>query len=318
MAESQSVATPPSQFSLRSGTFNPDWFTASAPLIFVVIWSTGFIGAKYGLPYAGPFVYLGLRMGIACALMVGLSIVMRAEWPKSLSEAGRYAMSGLLLHAGYLGGVFFAISRGMPAGLSSLVVGMQPILVAVIAQKTLGDSVSRRQWLGLILGFSGVAIVVIERMRANGGPHGSTSSSADIAILIALLATTMGTIYQKRFNTGMPLASGTAIQYGTAAIVMVVLASFTESFGIDWAPKFIIALTWQVLVLSVLAVTMLMVLIRQHSVSRLSSYLYLVPPLTALEAYVMFHERLSVSMLVGMLIVAAGIVLVVRTPLAAK
>jgi drug/metabolite transporter (DMT)-like permease len=318
MADSPAVAAASPSASFRAGSFNPEWFTASAPLIFVVIWSTGFIGAKYGLPYAGPFVYLGLRMGIACALMIGLALVTGSDWPKSWREASRYSISGLLLQAGYLGGVFFAISRGMTAGLSSLVVGMQPILVAVIAQKTLGDSVSRRQWLGLLLGFAGVAIVVVERMRSNGGLHGSTSIAADIAILIGLLSTTLGTIFQKRHNSRMPLASGTAIQYGATAAVMLVLALFTESFAIDWDPKFIIALTWQVLVLSVLAVTMLMMLIRQHSVSRLSSYLYLVPPLTALEASVMFHERLSLSMLVGMVVVAAGIVLVVRAPQAAK
>jgi drug/metabolite transporter (DMT)-like permease len=288
------------------------WFVSTAPLIFVLIWSTGFIGAKYGLPYAGPFIYLALRMGIACLLMVGLTVITRSAWPATRIAYGRYAISGLLLHAGYLGGVFFAISRGMSAGLSSLVVGLQPILVAVIARRTLREGVTARQWLGLVLGFSGVAIVVVERMRSNGGLHGSTSLAADLAILIALLSTTVGTIYQKRFGRDMPVMSGTAIQYGATGIVMFILALSSESVSIDWTPRFAAALAWQILVLSLLAVTLLMVLIRQHSVSRLSSYLYLVPPLTAIEAYFMFDEHITIAMIAGMAIVAAGIILVVR------
>ncbi|HRA48959.1 MAG TPA: DMT family transporter, partial [Thermomicrobiales bacterium] len=271
--------------------------------MFVVIWSTGFIGAKYGLPYAGPFIYLALRMVLACTLMIALARFTRGAWPRSLMEARHYAISGLLLHAGYLGGVFFAISRGMSAGLSALVVGLQPILVAVIAQRTLGERVTIRQWGGLILGFAGVGIVVFERMRSNGGLHGSTTLAADIAIVVALLSTTLGTIYQKRFGNQMPLASGTAIQYGTTAIVMIVLALLFEPLTIDWSPRFVAALAWQVLVLSLLAVTLLMVLIRQHSVSRLTSYLYLVPPLTAIEAYLIFGEKITLAMVLGVAVV---------------
>jgi len=286
-------------------------FAQVAPLVFVFIWSTGFIGARYGLPYAEPFTYLALRMIIAGSLMATFAVVRRAGWPGSWRQTGHIAVSGLLLHAGYLGGVFFAISRGMPAGISALVVGLQPILTAVIASFLLREHVSPRQWLGLALGFAGVAIVVIERMRINEGGDRSSAVAADVAILIALLSTTAGTIYQKRHNTRMPLASGTAIQYATTAVAVGLLAVLTETMHIDWTARFIFALSWQVIVLSLVAITLLMILIRQNSVSRLSSYLYLVPPLTAIEAYLLFDERLSVAAIGGMALVAVGVALVV-------
>jgi drug/metabolite transporter (DMT)-like permease len=295
----------------RSDTTEHPLFVQVAPLVFVFIWSTGFIGARYGLPYAEPFTYLALRMVLAASLMAAFAVVRRAGWPSSWRQTAHIAISGLLLHAGYLGGVFFAISRGMPAGISALVVGLQPILTAVIATVLLREHLVGRQWLGLALGFAGVAIVVIERMRINEGGATSSALAADIAILVALLSTTAGTIYQKQFNTRMPLASGTAIQYATTAIAVGLLAITTESMAIDWNIRFIFALTWQVIVLSLVAITLLMILIRQNSVSRLSSYLYLVPPLTAIEAYLIFGERLSLAAIGGMALVAIGVALVV-------
>ncbi|HET7667754.1 MAG TPA: EamA family transporter, partial [Mycobacterium sp.] len=286
-------------------------FVQTAPLVFVFIWSTGFIGARYGLPYAEPFTYLALRMVLAASLMAGFAVVRRAGWPTSWRQTGHIAISGLLLHAGYLGGVFFAISRGMPAGISALIVGLQPILTAVIATVLLREHVSARQWVGLVLGFAGVAIVVIERMRINEGGATSSAMAADIAILVALVSTTAGTIYQKQFNTRMPLASGTAIQYAVTAATVGLLAIATETMKIDWNIRFVLALSWQVIVLSLIAITLLMILIRQNSVSRLSSYLYLVPPLTAIEAYLLFDERLSLAAIGGMALVAIGVALVV-------
>ncbi len=286
-------------------------FIQLAPFVFVFFWSTGFIGARYGLPYAEPFTFLALRMVIATAMMVGLAVLLRSAWPSSWRQSGQIAISGLLLHAGYLGGVFFAIDRGMPAGISSLIVGLQPILTAVIAQAMLRESVNRTQWLGLVLGFAGVAVVVVERMRSNEGVDTSTVIAADIAIFIALLSTTAGTIYQKRFGGTMPLASGTAIQYGVTAVIIGLLALTTETMEIDWTARFVFALGWQVIILSLAAITLLMILIRQNSVSRLSSYLYLVPPLTAVEAYLLFDERLSLAAIGGMAMVVIGVALVV-------
>lgn len=287
-------------------------FTTLAPFIFVFFWSTGFIGAKYGLPYAEPFTYMAIRMALSVLAMAALAMVFRSPWPRTANEYGHAAVTGLLMHGCYLGGVFFAISRGMPAGLASLVVGLQPILVAFLARRALHERVIPSQWVGLALGFSGVAIVVIERMRSNGGLHGGTALAADIAILIALFGTTAGTVYQKRYGSGIPLASGTAVQYSASFIAMSALAFATETMEVDWTPRFIGAMAWQVIVLSVISVTLLMYLIRQNSVSRVSSYLYLVPPLTAIEAYFFFDERLSMLALFGMGIVCLGVYLVVR------
>lgn len=302
VAEIRPVSSPSVDHSLT---------TQAMPLVFVFFWSTGFIGARYGLPYAEPFTYLMLRMAIAATVMVAVAVVLRAGWPRTLGQAGHIAMSGLLLHAGYLGGVFFAIDRGMPAGISALIVGLQPILTAVVAPALLRERVTPRQWLGLMLGFAGVAVVVIERMRANEGVETSAAMAADIAIFFALLSTTAGTIYQKRYAARMPLASGTAIQYGVTGVAVSVLALTTETMQIDWTARFVFALSWQVIVLSLLAITLLVILIRQNSVSRLSSYLYLVPPLTAIEAYFMFDERLSLISMGGMVLVVAGVALVV-------
>jgi drug/metabolite transporter (DMT)-like permease len=162
-----------------------------------------------------------------------------------------------------------------------------------------------------VMGFGGVAIVVTEQMRANGGDDTDSAVAANIAILIALLCATAGTIYQKRYNTSMPLASGTAIQYGVTGLVIGLLAVTTESMRIEWTTAFVFALSWQVIVLSLGAISLLMILIRQNSVSRLSSYLYLVPPLTAIEAYLLFDERLSLAAIGGMALVVVGVALVV-------
>jgi drug/metabolite transporter (DMT)-like permease len=239
------------------------WFEQSAPFLFAFVWSTGFVGARYGLPYAEPFTYLALRMIIASALLAGLALLIHSEWPATLRDGWQIAVSGLLLHAGYLGGVFFAIDRGMPAGIAALFVGLQPVLTPIIATRSLHEHVSPRQWLGLVLGFGGVAIVVIERMRANDGIDSPTALSADIAIFLALIAATIGAVYQKRYNARMPLVSGTAIQYGATAVAVGLAAVATESMDVQWTNRFIFALSWQVLVLSLLGVSLYMVLIQR-------------------------------------------------------
>jgi drug/metabolite transporter (DMT)-like permease len=311
MAVKSGVAVPVTVDDPRARASEHPLFAQAAPMVFVFLWSTGFIGARYGLPYSEPFTYLALRMVIATALMVGFAVALRSGWPTSFRNAGHIAVSGLLLHAGYLGGVFFAIDRGMPAGISALIVGLQPILTAVIAIALLRENVYGRQWVGLVMGFGGVAIVVTEQMRANGGDDTDSAVAANIAILIALLCATAGTIYQKRYNASMPLASGTAIQYGVTGLVIGLLAVTTESMRIEWTTVFVFALSWQVIVLSLGAISLLMILIRQNSVSRLSSYLYLVPPLTAIEAYLLFDERLSLAAIGGMALVVVGVALVV-------
>ena len=284
-----------------------------APFVFVFLWSTGFISAKYGLRDAEPLTFLAIRMVVASVVLALVAAAMRSAWPRDRRAYRDTAVAGLLLHAGYLGGVFVAIDHGMPAGLSSIIIGLQPILTAVLAQSMLGEGVTRRQWLGLGLGFGGVGLVVVERMRANGGSTTDIEVVAFVAIAVGLLSTTMGTIFQKRTGQRTPLMTGTAIQYGAAAIVLWVGAVSTEDLAVDWSGRLLAVFAWSIVVMSFGAITLLMLMIRQSSVSRISGYLYLVPPLTALEAYLLFDERLTGLALVGMAAVVVGVALVVVT-----
>ncbi|NTU79728.1 MAG: DMT family transporter [Chloroflexales bacterium] len=287
------------------------FMAAVAPWLFVLMWSTGFVGARFGLPYIEPFTFLSLRFVIASSLLAGLALALRSPWPKSATELRHIAVAGLLLHAGYLGGVFFAIDRGMPAGLSALVVSLQPILTAVLAQATLGETVSRRQWLGLVLGLAGVALVVGEKLAAPGaGPPPVTFGSLT-AVVVALFSTTLGTIYQKRHGARMPLLSGTALQYVAAGLVIAPLALLFETQQITWAPQLVFALGWLVLVLSLGAIMLLLLLLRLNSTARVASLFYLVPPATAVEAYLIFGERLGPVALAGLVVTSLGVALVV-------
>ena len=285
-----------------------------APFVFVFLWSTGFISAKYGLRDAEPLTFLAIRMVVASAVLALVAAAVRSAWPQGRRAYRDTAVAGLLLHAGYLGGVFVAIDHGMPAGLSSIIIGLQPILTAVLAQSMLGEGVTRRQWLGLALGFAGVGLVVVERMRANvGGSTSDIEAVAFLAIAVGLVSTTLGTIFQKRTGQRTPLMTGTAVQYGAAAAVLWVGAISTEELAVDWSASLVAVFAWSIVVMSFGAITLLMLMIRRSSVSRISGYLYLVPPLTALEAYLLFDERLTGLALVGMAAVVVGVALVVVT-----
>jgi drug/metabolite transporter (DMT)-like permease len=286
------------------------WFAAVAPWIFVLLWSTGFIGARLGLPHIEPFTFLSIRFIIVATLISGLNLVLRAAWPASLRDAGHSAVVGLLLHGGYLGGVFFAIDRGMPAGLAALIVSLQPILTAMLAQLTLGEAVDRRQWIGLLLGFVGVALVVGEKLIAPGTIPVITPASMT-AVLIALVSTTIGTLYQKRFGANIPLTGGVSMQFVAAATFMIPLALIFEQQQINWNPELFFALGWLVLVLSLGAILLLMTLIRMNSAARVTSLFYLVPPATALEAWLLFGEGFGWIALAGIICVSAGVALVV-------
>lgn len=284
-------------------------FAALAPVVFVLLWSTGFIGARFGLPYAEPFTFLFLRMVIVTVLLALVALLTGSRWPQNPRLIFHISLSGLLLHAGYLGGVFFAISRGMPAGLSALIVGLQPVLTAIFAQALLRERIEGRQWIGLALGFIGVGLVVGEKVLSARIQH--IEPSAFVAISFALLCTTFGTLYQKRFGGEMPLVSGTVIQYMAAGAALGLAAVFFETMRVEWTGQFIFAMAWLVLVLSVGAILLLMYLIRQNSASRVASLFYLVPPATAVEAYFLFGERLGPLALVGMAVAVVGVALVV-------
>lgn len=275
------------------------------PGLFVVLWSTGFIGAKLGLPYAEPMTFLALRFAIVAALLLALCWLARAPWPKHRREILHIAVAGLLLHGVYLGGVFASIFHGVEAGVSALIVGIQPLLTAALAGRVLGERVSILQWFGLVLGLCGVALVVGDKLAAGIGTPFAMSLS-----VLALLGITAGTLYQKKFCGRMDLRSGNVIQFGAASLATFLLALAFETRQIVWSGEFVFAMAWLCLVLSLGAITLLYILIRRGAAARVSSLFYMVPPCTALVAYFLFDETLSYLALAGMGLVAAGVALV--------
>jgi drug/metabolite transporter (DMT)-like permease len=295
---------------LRDRTRIGAGLAVAAPWIFVLLWSTGFIGARFGLPYIEPFTFLLIRFLIATALLAAIVVVLRAPWPRRRADAGHAAVVGLLLHGGYLGGVFFAIDRGMPAGLSALIVSLQPVLTAIVALALLGERVGGRQWLGLGLGFLGVALVVSEKLFLTGATA-AVSAAALTAATVALFSTTAGTLYQKRFGANIPLLSGASIQYLAAAGLMFIPAFGFETREVQWTPQLFFAMGWLVIVLSLGAILLLMLLIRERSAARVTSLFYLVPPATAIEAYLLFGESFGLVALSGLAVATLGVALVV-------
>ena len=281
------------------------------PALFVLLWSTGFVGAKYGLPYAEPFTFLALRLGLATALLTVLALALRSARLPGRRQYGHAAVVGLFLHAGYLGGVFTAISLGVPAGISAVVVSPQPVLTAVLASRVLGERLGARQWLGLVLGVVGVALVVGPGLAASGSSAESLPLGGLAACVVALASGTIATLYQKRHGDGIPLLWGTAVQYAAASTLLLVIAVSTETMRISWTAEFVGALIWLVLGLSLGAVLLLLLLLRRGTASGVSSLLYLVPPAVAVEAFLLFGERLAPLALVGVAVAALGVALVV-------
>ena len=279
----------------------------AAPGLFVVLWSTGFIGAKYGLPYAGPATFLALRFVLVIALMLAIALAVRAPWPGP-RQAVHIALVGVLLQAGYLGGVFAAIHLGMSAGVSSLIVGLQPVLTAVLAAPMVRERLGARQWLGLALGLAGVALVVSAKTSLTGLSWESVGMS-----FLALGSITVGTLYQKRFCGPFDLRTGSVIQFVAALAVMAPFAIFVEYLAVRWTGEFLFALSWLVVVLSIGAISLLMLLIRRGAATKVASLFYLVPPVTALIAYFVFGETLPWSALAGMALAVVGVAMVVRS-----
>ena len=281
---------------------------SAAPAVFVLLWSTGFVGAKYGLPDADPFAFLAVRLAIAGGILGATALATRTRIRRH--QVGRAAVSGLLLHATYLGGVFWAISRGTPAGVSSVVVSLQPVVVAGLAARLLGERLRGRQWLGMALGVVGVALVLAPGLTAAAG---RLPGAGLLACLLALVGGTAGTLWQKQHGDGIPLLWGTCVQYGAAALVLTLLSLATEAPRLSWTPRFVLALVWLVVALSLGAVLLLLALLRRGSASGVSTLLYLVPPATAVESYLLFGERLAPVSVVGVVVAAVGVALVVRT-----
>jgi drug/metabolite transporter (DMT)-like permease len=277
----------------------------AVPLLFVVLWSTGFIGAKLGLPDAEPLTLLSLRYAAVLLLMGAVAVLTRAPWPAAPRQWVHIGVSGLLVHAVYLGGVFTAIRLGLPAGVTALVVGLQPVLTALGAGLFLREHVRRTQWAGLALGLGGVVLVVAHKVAASSG--GAAVVALLAPALIALAGITAGTLYQKRFCPAFDLRTGSVIQFLPCLVVTALAAWRTETMVVHWTPAFVFALGWLVLVLSVGAVSLLNVLIRSGSAVNVASLFYLTPPTTALIAWAMFGETLTGLALVGMALTVFGV-----------
>lgn len=279
------------------------WLYASMPAIFVLFWSTGFIGGKLGLQSAAPFTFLLYRFLIVIALLLPLALIWRAPWP-SRNALLPIAIGGVLVHAGYLGAVFAGLSFGVEAGVGALMAGLQPVLTAVFAAPFLGERVSARQWAGLVLGFVGVVLVVWEKLGLGlGTPLGMFFSFMSVVFMTA------GTLWQKKFGGAMDLRTGSIVQFAASAIVVLPLA-WLEGFRVEWTPSFIFALGWLCLVLSVGTITVLFVLIRRGAAAEVASLFFLVPPTTAVMAWFIFGEKLAALSFVGMAMVVVAVAMV--------
>jgi drug/metabolite transporter (DMT)-like permease len=273
------------------------------PALFVLLWSTGFIAAKYGLPYAPPLTFLLYRFVLVAALMTVVAVATGATWPGSARQIGHVAVAAWLVHGIYLGGVFLALAGGMPAGISAMLVGLQPILTALIALAWLGERVVPRQWLGLILGLAGVWLVV----------RGKTSFSGDLSgmlpSVIALVGISVGTLYQKRYCTRVDMRSGAVIQFSACALVYLPLVLLFEGAPVRWTHEFVFAIGWSVLVLSVGAISLLYWLLRHGAASSVARLFFLVPPVTAVMAWIIFGEALDAMAIAGMALIAVAVAL---------
>lgn len=276
------------------------------PGAFVLLWSTGFIGAKLGTPYAPPFTFLLLRFVVVTASLFAAALILSSPWP-SRAQVGRIAFIGVLIHGCYLGGVFLAISLGVPVGMAALMVSMQPLATALIAGPYLGETLRPRQWLGLVLGLLGVALVVADKL---GWRQGDVAGV--LASVVALLGITIGTLYQKRHATGMNLITGSFVQFAAAGLVMLPLVLIFEGQPVLWTGEFVFALLWLSFVLSIGAITLLHLLIRRGAAAKVASLFYLTPAVTSLLAWLLFNELLSPVAVGGMVVAIAGVALVAR------
>jgi drug/metabolite transporter (DMT)-like permease len=274
--------------------------------VFVLVWSTGFIVARYAMPYTDPMTFLTMRFLGVLVVMAPFIVWWKITWP-NWRTSGHIAVAGLLLHMGYLGGVWTAIKMGIPAGLSALIVGLQPVLTAFLAAMV-AERVSPRQWMGLILGFSGVAIVLAQKL----GFEGVTFVGVALC-LMALLCFTLGTLYQKRFCPMFDLRAGSVIQYAASGVVSAMLMLWLEPMEVIWSVPLLGALVWSILPLSIGAMSLWFLLLRHGAATRVSSLMYLTPPTTAILAWWLFGELITVWIALGTLVTVSGVWLVTHT-----
>lgn len=281
-----------------------------APALFVCLWATGFVGAKLGMPHAEPATFLSLRFIFALVILIAISLAFSARWPNR-SDALHAMVVGALVHGVYLGGVFWAVRNGMPGGVAAIVVGLQPLLSAVLAGLWLKEEITLRHWAGLGVGLVGIALVIVPKLDiSNSGINATTIGVS----LISVIGISVGTIYQKRFATNIDLRTGTALQYVGALIPTGIYALLFENLIIDWNPQSIFAMAWLVIVLSITGIFLLMWLIREGSAARVSSLFYLVPAVAALMVWFLFGETLTSVQILGAALCAMAVALSAAKP----
>jgi drug/metabolite transporter (DMT)-like permease len=286
----------------------------AAPGVFVLLWSTGFIGSKMGTPYADPMVFLSIRFAAVLPLIAGIAVFMGAQWPTSARAIVHCIVTGMLVHGIYLGGVFWAVHKGMPAGASAIVVGLQPLLTVLVAAPLLHERILPRHWGGIVLGVLGLLLVLGPKLGETGSGIDAETITAAFAAVVAI---SLGTIYQKRFVPTTDLMAATFWQYVGALLVTVPVA-FTESWTVIWSGEFLFALGWLTLVLSIGAILLLMFLIRQGAVSEVASLFYLVPVATTIEGYFLFGETLTLVQIAGMALIVLAVLVIRRRPAGLK
>ncbi len=275
------------------------------PAVFVVIWSSGFVVARLGMPHAPPLTFLCWRYAFSIVAMGGWALLARAAWPRDAGQWGHLALSGVMMHGGYLGGVWAAIKAGAPAGTAALIVGLQPLLTAIWVSARGHHRVALAQWLGLLLGLAGLALVVWHKM-------GGELTPTNLALtLLALASITVGTLYQKAWVRPMDVRAGNCVQLIAALLVSLPLAAL-ETGTLDPQPGLIVAMAWSVLGLTLGGSSLLMLLIQRGAATRVTSLMYLVPPCTAAMAWAMFGEPLGAVTLAGMALCALGVAIVLR------
>ena len=282
-----------------------------APALFVFLWSTGFVGAKYIVPYAEPFTFLMIRYFLAALILFAIAYAFKQPLKLNKEQFKASFAVGMLLHVIYIGGVFYAVSLGVSAGISAVIVSIQPVLVSLLAVPLLGERLRWVQVVGLFLGVAGIALLLLPKVFQ--GDYTATTSIAGIVIcVIALLGTSGGYLLQKKLGSEIPFLSGTGAQYAISAIAFAILSFSTEEQIIKWVPEFFFGLIWIVLMLSIASIVLLYGMLRTGSASKVSSLYYLVPPTAAVMAYSLFDEVIGIVGWIGMAFAGLGVVLVMR------
>jgi drug/metabolite transporter (DMT)-like permease len=283
-----------------------------APAVFVLLWSTGWIVAKYAVVHADPVTFLAVRHALAAIAFFAVCLATGAKWPKSRTQIGHALLSGVFLHGLYLVGVWYAIGKGVPAGLSGVIAGLQPLLTAMMAPLFLSERLKPAQKLGLLIGFAGILIAISPQLL-DVFDHGLEGLAFPVLInLVAMTSVTYGTLYQKRYLPEGDLFAIATLQFVGALAVTVPIALAIEDLRFDWTHQVMLAMGWSVLGISMGAVALLLYLIRRGQVSRAASLIYLMPPVVAIEAAILFGEPLTLPMIVGTAIVVTGVYLVNR------